>query len=151
MENADTYIKGIASAARAAAAELTVSTTAKRDAALIAAAKAIRNGTDRIRAQNTKDLAEAKKAGLSDAMIDRLTLTDARIEAMAAGLEAIAAQTDPVGQTISASNRPTGLRIEKRRVPLGVVAIIFESRPNVTADAAGLCIKSGNAVILRGG
>ncbi len=151
MENADTYIKEIASAARSAAAELATSTTAKRDAALIAAADAIRNGTDRIRTQNAKDLAEAKKTGLSDAMIDRLTLTDARINAMAAGLEAIAAQTDPVGQTISASNRPIGLRIEKRRVPLGVVAIIYESRPNVTADAAGLCLKSGNAVILRGG
>jgi glutamate-5-semialdehyde dehydrogenase len=151
MKNAETYIKEIAAAARIAAAELAVSTTAIRDAALIAAADAIRNGADSIRDQNAKDLAEASKAGLSAAMIDRLTLTDARIEAMAAGLEAIAAQTDPVGQTISASNRPTGLRIEKRRVPLGVVAIIFESRPNVTADAAGLCIKSGNAVILRGG
>ncbi len=151
MENAETYVKEIASAARSAAAELAVSTTAKRDAALVAAANAIRSGADRIRSENAKDLAEAKKTGLSDAMIDRLTLTDTRIEAMAAGLEAIAAQTDPVGQTISASNRPTGLRVEKRRVPLGVVAIIYESRPNVTADAAGLCIKSGNAVILRGG
>ncbi|MDY7010207.1 MAG: glutamate-5-semialdehyde dehydrogenase [Planctomycetota bacterium] len=145
------YVRAIAAAARSAAAELTVSTGAQRDAALISAAKAIRNGAADIRGENAKDFASAKKSGLSGAILDRLTLTDPRIEAMASGLEAIAAQTDPVGKTITAYNRPNGLRIEKRRVPLGVVAIIYESRPNVTADAAGLCIKSGNAVILRGG
>ncbi len=149
--DAAAYVKQIASAARSAAAELAVATGAERDAALLAAAGAIRNAAAGIQAENAKDLAAAEQAGLAEAMIDRLKLTDSRVEAMAAGLEAIAAQTDPVGQTISASNRPNGLRIEKRRVPLGVVAIIYESRPNVTADAAGLCIKSGNAVILRGG
>ncbi|MCD4699304.1 MAG: glutamate-5-semialdehyde dehydrogenase [Phycisphaerae bacterium] len=149
--DAAAYVREIAAAARSASAGLTVSTGKERNVALIAAAGVIRDRADTIRAENAKDLAAAKQVGLSGAMIDRLTLTDSRIEAMADGLEAIAAQTDPVGQTISACNRPNGLRIEKRRVPLGVVAIIYESRPNVTADAGGLCIKSGNAVILRGG
>ncbi len=145
------YVREIASAARSASAGLAVSTGAERDAALLSAAKAIRQGAAIIRAENAKDLAAGEQDGLSEAMIDRLTLTDSRIEEMAAGLEAVAAQTDPVGKTIAAYNMPNGLRVEKRRVPLGVVAIIYESRPNVTADAAALCIKSGNAVILRGG
>jgi glutamate-5-semialdehyde dehydrogenase len=96
-------------------------------------------------------VADAKAAGIAPAMIDRLTLSDKGLESMAAAVEAIAAQVDPVGATIVAYNRPNGLRIEKRRVPLGVIAIIYESRPNVTADAASLCLKSGNACILRGG
>ncbi len=149
--DATAYIEQIATAARAAASDLAVASAGQRNAALVAAAKAIRNGAADIRAENAKDLTAAEESDLSAAMIDRLTLTDSSIEAMAAGLEAIAAQTDPVGQTIAACNRPTGLRVEKRRVPLGVVAIIYESRPNVTADAAALCLKSGNAVILRGG
>ena len=141
----------LAAAARSAAGELAVAPGVRRDQALLAAAKAIRAGAGRFQAENEKDLAAARRAGLSEAMIDRLTLTDGRIESMAAGLEAVAARVDPVGQTIAAYNRPNGLRVEKRRVPLGVVAIVYESRPNVTADAAGLCLKSGNACILRGG
>ena len=100
---------------------------------------------------NAKDLTAGQDAGLSTAMLDRLKLDTKRIEAMATSVRQIADQTDPVGQTIEGYNRPNGLRIEKVRVPIGVVLIIFESRPNVTSDAAALCIKSGNAVILRGG
>ena len=149
--DAKAYVKDIATAARAGGADLATASGAVRNAALAACAKAIRAGATELHAANAKDLQAAAGAGLSEAMVDRLTLTDERIESMAAGLEAIAAQLDPVGQTIAAYNRPNGLRIEKRRVPLGVVAIIFESRPNVTADAAGVCLKSGNAAILRGG
>ena len=149
--NARQYVAERAAAARAAAAELAVAPGGRRNAALLAAAAAIRARAAELAQANAKDLSEAAKAGLSEAMLDRLTLTDRRIEAMAAALEAIAAQTDPVGRTLSACNRPNGLRVEKRRVPLGVVAVIFESRPNVTADVGGLCLKSGNACILRGG
>ena len=145
------YVRQIGGSARQAAAELGAAVGARRDAALAACARAIRERASQLRAANGTDLSAAEQPGLSGALIDRLTLTDERIEAMAAALEAIAAQVDPVGRTISACNRPDGLRIEKRRVPLGVVAIIYESRPNVTADAAGLCLKSGNAAILRGG
>ena len=149
--NAEAYVEEIATSARAAAATLAVAPGQQRDAALLAAAKAVRDRAGQIKAANAADLAAAAEAELSDAMVDRLRLDERRIEAMAAALEAIAAQTDPVGRTLAAYNRPNGLRIEKRRVPLGVVAIIYESRPNVTADAAGLCLKSGNACILRGG
>jgi len=149
--DAKAYVEGLASAALSAAGELAVTPGAQRNAALLAAAKAIRRRAAQLKAANAKDLAAAEKARLAEAMIDRLRLTDARVESMAAALEAIAAQVDPVGLALAAYNRPDGLRIEKRRVPLGVVAIIYESRPNVTADAAGLCLKSGNACILRGG
>src|SRR5207249_1396654 len=98
-----------------------------------------------------KDIAAAQKAELAPALIERLKLTDKRIESMAAGVEQIAQQVDPVGQTIEAYVRPNGLRVERRRVPLGVVLFFYESRPNVTSDAAALCLKSGNAIILRGG
>ncbi len=145
------YVQSIATAARAAAGRLAVSSGAQRDAALRACAAAIRSRVAALREANEKDVSAAQTAGLSPAMIDRLRLAPAGIESMAAALERIAAQTDPVGQTISASNRPDGLRVEKRRVPIGVVAVIYESRPNVTADAAGLCLKSANACILRGG
>jgi len=104
-----------------------------------------------LQAANEQDLAAARQAGLAEAMIDRLRLTDARIESMAAGLEQVAAWPDPVGGTIAEWDRPNGLHIVKRRVPIGVIGIIYESRPNVTADAAGLCLKAGNACILRGG
>jgi glutamate-5-semialdehyde dehydrogenase len=144
-------IADIAVPARRAAGVLAASRGEKRNAALLACAKSIRDDADRLKAENDRDLARSEEFGLSEAMIDRLTLDDARIESMACALEQIAEQTDPVGQTISASNRPNGLRVEKRRVPIGVIGIIFESRPNVTADAAALCIKSGNACILRGG
>ena len=149
--DANAYVREIAEASRAAAGELAGATGRRRDAALTACAAAIRDGAESLQVANEKDLARSPEFGLTPAMVDRLTLTDAGIEAMAVALEQIAAQVDPVGRTIAAYNRPNGLRIEKRRVPIGVVGIIFESRPNVTADAAGLCLKSGNACILRGG
>ncbi|MDP6637484.1 MAG: glutamate-5-semialdehyde dehydrogenase [Phycisphaerae bacterium] len=147
----ETVIADLAAPARRAAAVLAASRGEKRNAALLACAQAIRDDAERLKSENNKDLSRSEEFGLSQAMVDRLTLDDGRIESMACALEQIAAQTDPIGQTIRASNRPNGLRIEKRRVPIGVIGIIFESRPNVTADAAGLCIKSGNACILRGG
>ena len=145
------YINQLGSKARKAAAVLAVSSGAQRDAALRSAAEAIRNAKADLQAANKKDIARSEEFGLSDAMVKRLILDDKRIEAMAVALEDMAMQIDPVGKTITAHNRPNGLRLEKRRVPIGVVGIIFESRPNVTSDAAGLCIKSGNACILRGG
>ncbi len=149
--NAKQVIAELAGEARSAAAVLATTLGQQRNAALTACAAAIRAKKADLQAANAKDLARSEEFNLTDALVDRLRLTDARIEGMAVALEQIAAQTDPVGQTIAGYNRPNGLRIEKRRVPIGVVGIIFESRPNVTADAAGLCIKSGNACILRGG
>ena len=120
-------------------------------AALEAAAKELRASAKTVLRANADDVAEAKSAGLSSAMIDRLALNEKRIEATAAGLEVVAALEDPVGQTIASWERPNGLKISRVRVPLGVIGIIYESRPNVTADAAALCLKAGNAAILRGG
>jgi glutamate-5-semialdehyde dehydrogenase len=137
--------------ARAAALELAKASSARKEAALRAAAAAIRSGEAKILAANARDLAEAKSADSTLAFADRLTLDRARIEAMAAGLEAVAALPDPVGQVIAEWDRPNGLHIERVRVPLGVIGIIYEARPNVTADAGGLCLKAGNAAILRGG
>jgi glutamate-5-semialdehyde dehydrogenase len=111
----------------------------------------LRADRERLKAENEKDLAAGREKGLSGAMLDRLTLNDKRIDAMAEGLEAVAALPDPVGEIVSQTIRPNGLRIAQIRQPIGVVGIIFESRPNVTADAAALCLKSGNACILRGG
>jgi glutamate-5-semialdehyde dehydrogenase len=145
------YIRELGDAARRAADALAVAKGAQRDAALRACASALRDRKAELRSANEKDLARSKEFGLSAAMIDRLRLNDKAIESMAVALEQIAAQVDPVGRTITAYNRPDGLRIEKRRVPIGVIGVIYESRPNVTADAAGLCLKSGNACILRGG
>ncbi len=144
-------VRNIATAARRAARKLAVATGQQRNQALLLAAALIRKSAGDLKAANAIDVEAATKAGLSSAMIDRLRLTDKVIESMAKALEQIAAQTDPVGQTIKAENRPDGLRIEKRRVPLGVVGIIYESRPNVTADAAGLCLKASSSCILRGG
>ena len=149
--DAAAYVNQLGLAARAAAATLATTSGAQRNSALLAAAAAIRGSRLAIMHANEADLARRNEFNLSDSMIERLQLTPGRLDSMAEALEAIAAQTDPVGQTISASTRPSGLRIEKRRVPIGVIAIIYESRPNVTADAAGLCLKSGNACILRGG
>lgn len=149
--DAKNYVETLASAARLAAAKLSDTSGSVRDAALSACAGALRDRRGELRSANEKDLARSGEFDLTDAMVERLRLDDKRIEGMAAALEQIAGQTDPVGRTISAYDRPNGLRIEKRRVPIGVVAIIYESRPNVTADAAGLCLKSANACILRGG
>ena len=128
-----------------------MSTAEQRDIALSAAAAALRERAAAIRSANETDLAEARGRGLSAAMLDRLMLDDARIESIAAGLEAIRNLPDPVGRVLAEWERPNGLGIQRVAVPLGVIGIVYESRPNVTADAAGLCLKSGNAVILRGG
>lgn len=122
-----------------------------KDKALRAVADDLRASRDRIKTENAKDLEAGKAKGLSGAMLDRLTLTDARIDAMAGGLEAIAALPDPVGDIADQYIHPNGLRIARVRQPLGVIGIIYESRPNVTADAAALCLKAGNATVLRGG
>ncbi len=141
----------VGKAARAAAAELAEASAAAKRAALEAAARELRAARAAVLRANADDVAEAKGRGLSGAMIDRLALDDQRLEATAAGLETVAAIEDPIGQVIAAWERPNGLKISRVRVPLGVIGIIYESRPNVTADAAALCIKSGNAAILRGG
>jgi glutamate-5-semialdehyde dehydrogenase len=138
-------------AAREAADHLARSSGEARNAALRQAAAEIRAGRAAILEANAEDLARAKARGLSAAMLDRLALDEARIEAMAAGVESIADLADPIGEVIAEWERPNGLRIQRVRVPLGVIGIIYESRPNVTADAGALCLKSGNAVILRGG
>ena len=137
--------------ARAAARVLALAPAGQKDRALGAMAAAVRANADRILAANADDIAEARKAGATDAFLDRLVLTDARIESMAAGIETVRDLKDPVGTTIDAWTRPNGLDIARVRVPLGVIGIIYESRPNVTADAGALSLKSGNAAILRGG
>ena len=138
-------------AARSAAAELAMCSAEQRNSALRSAAEALRSGAQEILTANQADMVAAKDRGLSAAMLDRLMLDDERIEAMAAGLESIIALPDPVGRVLAEWDRPNGLSIQRVAVPLGVIGIIYESRPNVTADAAALCLKSGNAVILRGG
>lgn len=137
--------------ARAAAAILATAPRAAKDAALRAAAQTLRTQTAHVLAANAKDVLAAEQAGMTAAFFDRLTLNEARVAGIATALEDIAALDDPVGQTIAAWDRPNGLNIERVRTPLGVVGIIYESRPNVTADAGGLCLKSGNAAVLRGG
>lgn len=137
--------------ARAAAATLAFAPTEAKNLALAAAADAVLAGSEAILAANAEDIAAAKERGISPAFLDRLTLTEARIAAIAAGLRDIAALPDPVGAVMASWARPNGLEISRVRTPLGVIGVIFESRPNVTADAGALTLKSGNAVILRGG
>jgi glutamate-5-semialdehyde dehydrogenase len=144
-------MRRIGRAARAAGAQLALADTETKNAALNAMAGAIRGSAAAILAANGKDIETAHAAGRPPSFIDRLTLTPARIEAMAKGLEEIAALPDPVDSIMSSWTRPNGLVIDRVRVPLGVVGMIYESRPNVTADAGGLCLKSGNAIIMRGG
>jgi glutamate-5-semialdehyde dehydrogenase len=144
-------MRAIGAHARDAAKVLRSAPRKQKDAALLAAAMTIRADVDLILAANEKDMEAAQARGLTGAMLDRLKLDDDRIEAIAKGLEAIVELEDPVGTTIAEWDMPSGLHIERRRVPLGVIGIIYESRPNVTADAGALCLKSGNAVILRGG
>lgn len=145
-----TELQKMGVAAKAAAAVLRTAGEKKR-LALREAAKALRGGQAEILAANERDLEAARANGMSGAMLDRLTLNAARIEAMAQGIEDVAAQRDPVGRVLSGETRPNGLRIEKITVPMGVIGIIFEARPNVTSDAAALCLMAGSAVILRGG
>lgn len=151
MDDAKTYVETLGKTARKAAAQLVSVSGAKKVAALNRMARGIREAKQQLIDANAKDIAAAEAAGLAKPLIERLKLNDKRIESMAAGVEQIAAQVDPVGQTLEGYVRPNGLRIEKRRVPIGVVLFFYESRPNVTSDAAALCIKSGNAIILRGG
>jgi len=137
--------------ARAAAAPLAIATTGQKNAALNAMADALMDGQADILAANRSDMEAGREANLSGAFLDRLELTPDRIAAMAEGVRAIAALDDPVGGVIATWDRPNGLHIERVRTPLGVIGVIYESRPNVTADAGALCLKAGNAVILRGG
>jgi glutamate-5-semialdehyde dehydrogenase len=137
--------------ARAAARRLALATTAEKDHALKGMAQALRGNTAAVLAANAEDLAEARKAGATPAFLDRLALDEKRIAAVSAGLEVIADLADPVGAVTDAWVRPNGMKIERVRVPLGVIGVIYESRPNVTADAGALCLKAGNAAILRGG
>jgi glutamate-5-semialdehyde dehydrogenase len=137
--------------AKAAARMLAVSGTDQKNRALSAIAAALREHTDEILAANREDLENGRQTGLSDALLDRLALSRERIEGIADGVLEVAALPDPIGVVESGSTRPNGMQVLKVRVPLGVIGIIFEARPNVTADAAALCLKSGNAVILRGG
>ena len=146
-----TYIHGVGRRARAAARDIARADTATKNRALKEMAAAIERDARRLLEANARDVEEARKGKLDSAMIDRLTLTPKGIAAMADGLRQIAALPDPIGRITAIKRRPSGIRVGKMRVPLGVVAIIYESRPNVTADAAGLCVKSGNAAILRGG
>src|SRR5262249_33529176 len=145
------YCTDAARRARAAARALTVAPGARKDAWLRGAAEAMEKRGPEVLAANEKDVAGAADAGLTAAQVDRLRLTPARLRAAADGLREVAALPDPVGQVRSSTVRPNGLEVHKVGCPLGVIFFIYESRPNVTVDAAGLCVKSGNAVILRGG
>jgi len=145
-----TDVEDLGRRARAASRVLATAPTGLKDAALLAAADLLLERSDRIRAANDADLDTARADGMGEGPLDRLRLTDARLAGMAAGLRQVAALPDPVGEVLDGSVRPNGLQLTRVRVPLGVVAIIYENRPNVTSDAAGLCLKSGNAALLRG-
>ena len=151
MKNIAGLMKNIGVAAKAASAELAYASAERKHAALIGAAEAIIRNMDDILAANLKDLDYGVDKGLSPAMMDRLMLNKERVLDMAAGLRAVAEQTDPVGSIIAEWTQPSGLHIQRVRTPLGVIGVIYESRPNVTADAGALCLKAGNAAILRGG
>ena len=145
------YMQDLGRRARAASRVVAKADTATKNRALLAMAAAVRRERAGILAANAQDVAAARAAGLEPALVDRLALTDKSVESMAEGLEQVAALPDPVGAITDLAERPTGIRVGRMRVPLGVIGIVYESRPNVTADAAALCLKSGNACILRGG
>ena len=145
------YVSNVALNARAAARKVARSSTRQRNQALVLTADTIEASKAKIQRANQLDLESGRQSGLSTAMLDRLELTDARIALMAQGLREIAELPDPVGEISQITQRPSGIRVGRMRVPLGVIGIIYESRPSVTAEAGGLCLKSGNAVILRGG
>ena len=150
-EDLSAYMLGLGARARDASGTLAGASTEAKNAALVAIAEAIGDRTEAIKSANRRDLDAGRSGGLAAPLLDRLELTDARIRSMAEGLRQIAALPDPVGEITDLRMRPSGLQIGRMRVPLGVIGIIYESRPNVTADAAALCMKSGNATILRGG
>ena len=145
------HVTAKARAAKEAARALALASTRAKNEALLQMARGLEEKTAQVLEANRADLERGRAARLTPAFIDRLTLSEARIEEMAAGLRQVAALPDPVGETVEAWRRPNGIEISRVRVPLGVIGFIYESRPNVTADAAGLCLKSGNAVLLRGG
>ncbi|HET8702149.1 MAG TPA: glutamate-5-semialdehyde dehydrogenase, partial [Nitrococcus sp.] len=145
------YMRDMGRAARAAARTLARASGAQRNAALLAIAEQLQNERRRLKEANARDREEGRAGGLEPALLDRLDLNDARIDSMAEGLRQIAALPDPIGAIRDLRFRPSGIQVGRMRVPLGVIGIIYEARPNVTADAAGLCVKSANAAILRGG
>ena len=145
------YMQHVGRTARAVSATMAASGTAQRNAALTHLAQRIRAEREAVLAANARDVSRATATGLAAAMVDRLTLSAATVEQMAEGVEQVAQLADPIGEIIEVRPRPSGIRVGRMRVPLGVIGIIYESRPNVTVDAAALCIKSGNATILRGG
>lgn len=149
--NVETYMSELGQAARQASRIVAASSTAVRNAALLAACDAINESRAEIVEANAQDLARGKEKGISAPLMDRLELTEPRIDAMLEGLRQVAALTDPVGSISQLNTLPSGIRVGQMRVPLGVIGIIYESRPNVTVEAASLCLKSGNATILRGG
>ncbi|MCA2007161.1 glutamate-5-semialdehyde dehydrogenase [Tritonibacter mobilis] len=151
LENIPALMTDIGTRAKAAAQQLATASAAQKEQALNAAADEVWAQRDDIIAANAKDLEFGREKGLSSAMMDRLMLDEARIQGIVDGLRTVAAQGDPVGAVMEEWTQPTGLRIQRVRTPLGVIGVIYESRPNVTADAGALCLKSGNAVILRGG
>lgn len=145
------YMQTVGHQARAASRRLAGATTAEKNAALLHIAAAIRREKAALVAANQEDLAAARAAGLETALLDRLTLSEKGVDSMAEGVEQVATLADPIGEMTDIKYRPSGIQVGKMRVPLGVIGIIYEARPNVTADAAALCLKSGNAAILRGG
>ncbi|MBX6423021.1 glutamate-5-semialdehyde dehydrogenase [Thermosulfurimonas sp. F29] len=151
MAEVEAMVADLARRAREASRKLSALSTEVKNRVLLETARRLREEKAYIQAENEKDLVYAREKGLSSALIDRLTLSDKVIEGMARGLEEVAALPDPVGEVVKMWRRPNGLWVGRMRIPLGVIAMIYESRPNVTIDAAGLCFKSGNAVILRGG
>jgi glutamate-5-semialdehyde dehydrogenase len=151
MMDVTQYMHDLGRRARAAARQVARADTAAKNAALLSMADAIDKASSELLSANRQDLAAAKDSGLDAALVDRLTLTKERVASMADGLRQIAALPDPVGEIHDLKYRPSGIQVGKMRVPLGVIGIVYEARPNVTADAAGLCLKAGNAAILRGG
>ena len=151
MNDIQAYMQETGRKARAAARVLAAATTAQKNTALEAVADILDASRETLAEENRKDLEAGREKGLSDALLDRLELTPARIDTMIEGLRQIAALPDPIGEIFDLKYRPSGIQVGRMRVPLGVVGIIYESRPNVTADAAALCLKSGNATVLRGG
>ena len=149
--DAAAHVETKAKAAKEASRVLALASTRAKNEALAQMARGLEERTGAILDANRHDLERARPAGHARAFVDRLTLTEGRVEEMAAGLRHVASLPDPVGETVETIRRPSGLEIARVRVPLGVIGFIYESRPNVTADAAGLCLKSGNAVLLRGG
>jgi glutamate-5-semialdehyde dehydrogenase len=149
--NVQAYMQSVGEQARKASRVLAGAEPGSKNAALMAIADEIEASSDLLKQENEKDLSAGRANGLDEAMLDRLALNDERISGMAGGLRQIAALPDPVGEITDMSYRPSGIQVGRMRVPLGVIGIIYESRPNVTADAAGLCLKSGNATILAWG